>query len=226
MMLADMGAEVLRIETPLTEAATDTEMTSRRAAFSFVNRNKRSMALNLKHPAGQDILHQIVQNADVLVEGFRSGVMTRLGGDYDTLSKINLRLSYCSLSGFGQDGPIATIRLTIGCTAPWLWENFCKATRREDLKRFTYSATTMYALPITTLCRPDKKRKRFCAKKHVTCAGPVYMVEDMCQDPQVQVRHMVVDIQDPRCGTVRQAGIAIKLSEPPGPPPPAWPVHR
>ncbi|ETW92031.1 MAG: hypothetical protein ETSY1_45565 [Candidatus Entotheonella factor] len=105
MMLADMGAEVLKVETPPTEAVVDAETEARRAAFSFVNRNKRSMALNLKHPAGQDILHQIVQDADVLVEGFRPGVMARLGGDYETLSNLNPRLIYCSLSGFGQDGP-------------------------------------------------------------------------------------------------------------------------
>src|ERR687887_1197914 len=109
MMLADMGAEVLKIETPPTEAsaaeAGDASHEARRAAFQFVNRNKRSMAINLKHPAGQKILHQLAAHADVVVEGFRPGVMARLGGDYATLSQINPRLIYCSLSGFGQDGP-------------------------------------------------------------------------------------------------------------------------
>src|ERR687886_293254 len=109
MMLADMGADVLKIETPPTETSeAGTEQATaaaRRAAFQFVNRNKRSMAINLKHPAGQKILHQLAADADVLVEGFRPGVMARLGGDYATLSQINPRLIYCSLSGFGQDGP-------------------------------------------------------------------------------------------------------------------------
>jgi len=109
MMLADMGAEVLKIETPLVEAsaaaAQQAAADARRAAFQFVNRNKRSIAINLKHAAGQKILHQLAAEADVVVEGFRPGVMARLGGDYATLSHLNPRLIYCSLSGFGQDGP-------------------------------------------------------------------------------------------------------------------------
>ena len=109
MMLADMGAEVLKIETPPAEASTahagQASHAARRAAFQFVDRNKQSMALNLKHPAGQKILHRLAADADVVVEGFRPGVMARLGGDYATLSRINPRLVYCSLSGFGQDGP-------------------------------------------------------------------------------------------------------------------------
>ena len=109
MMLADMGAEVLKIETPLTDAsdagAEQASADARRAAFQFVNRNKRSIAINLKHAAGQKILHQLAADADVVVEGFRPGVMARLGGDYATLSHLNPRLIYCSLSGFGQDGP-------------------------------------------------------------------------------------------------------------------------
>src|SRR5919202_6277675 len=109
MMLADMGADVLKIETPPTDASEagtgQVTAEARRAAFQFVNRNKRSIAINLKHPAGQQILHQLAADADVLVEGFRPGVMARLGGDYATLSRINPRLVYCSLSGFGQDGP-------------------------------------------------------------------------------------------------------------------------
>ena len=84
MMLADMGAEVLKIETPPTDVseagAGQATAEARRAAFQFVNRNKQSIAINLKHPAGQQILHQLAAHADVLVEGFRPGVMARLGG--------------------------------------------------------------------------------------------------------------------------------------------------
>ena len=108
MMLADMGAEVLKIETPRQSAAETTEPAAReerRAVFQFVNRSKRSIAINLKEPAGQELLRQLATGADVLVEGFRPGVMKRLGGDYETLKHVNPRLIYCSLSGFGQDGP-------------------------------------------------------------------------------------------------------------------------
>ena len=105
MMLADMGAEVVKIETPVGVPPEQMAQAERRAAFQFVNRNKRSIAINLKRPDGQKLLHQLAADADVLVEGFRPGVMARLGGDYETLKRLNPRLIYCSLSGYGQDGP-------------------------------------------------------------------------------------------------------------------------
>src|SRR5262245_18899911 len=101
MMLADMGAEVLKIDTPAEEDGD----TQRRAAFAYVNRNKRSLALNMKAPEGQAIFRKLAKNTDVIVEGFRLGVMKRLGADYETLRQDNPRLVYCSLSGFGQNGP-------------------------------------------------------------------------------------------------------------------------
>jgi crotonobetainyl-CoA:carnitine CoA-transferase CaiB-like acyl-CoA transferase len=109
MMLADMGADVLKIEAPPALGSASGSGRSadseRQAAFSYLNRNKRSLSLNLKAPEGQRILHQLVAQADVLVEGFRPGVMQRLNADYATLCELNPRLVYCSLSGFGQDGP-------------------------------------------------------------------------------------------------------------------------
>jgi len=110
MMLADMGADVVKIETPNAEDPYETRSSdpvreAQRAAFRFVDRNKRSVAINLKDADGQQILRRLATDADVLVEGFRPGVMGRLGGDYETLSAINPRLVYCSLSGFGQTGP-------------------------------------------------------------------------------------------------------------------------
>src|SRR5256885_13335427 len=104
MMLADMGAEVLKIETPEPGRATSDEWV-RRTIHTFVNRNKRSMTLNMKSPEGQAVFRKLAATADVLVEGCRPGVMKRLGADYETLHQLNPRLVYCSLSGFGQDGP-------------------------------------------------------------------------------------------------------------------------
>jgi crotonobetainyl-CoA:carnitine CoA-transferase CaiB-like acyl-CoA transferase len=343
MMLADMGAEVLKIETPPMELAggetAQTGEAARRAAFDFVNRNKRSMASNLKHTEGQKLLHQLAAGADVVVEGFRPGVMARLGGDYATLSQLNPRLIYCSLSGFGQDGPYrdlpahdinylaiggvlnligepghppaiplniiadyagatmhsvvgillallarqrsgrgqyvdvayldATVALlaatpavrdvfltgrtsgrgagalggsypyyttyetadgkllSVGCTEPWLWQNFCTAIGREDLGRFALhrehfaSVADRAALQATQEVQDilrQKTRDAWCAffKDKNVCVGPVYTVAEMFQDPQVIARQMVVDIDDPRYGKVRQAGVAIKLSDTPG----------
>jgi alpha-methylacyl-CoA racemase len=343
MMLADMGAEVLKIETPPTDAseagAGQATAEARRAAFQFVNRNKQSIAINLKYPAGQKILHQLAADADVLVEGFRPGVMARLGGDYATLSQINPRLIYCSLSGFGQDGPYRDLPahdinylsiggvlnligepdrppaiplniiadyagaamhgvvgillallgrqqtgrgqwvdvsyldttisllaatpmlrdfffngsscgrgegalggsfpyyttyetadgklLSVGCTEPWLWQNFCTAIGREDLAKFALhsehfagladSAARQAKQEVQEVLR-HKTRDEWCAffKDKNVCVGPVYTVAETFQDPQVVARNMVVDVEDSRYGTVRQVGVAIKLSETPG----------
>src|SRR5438552_11532308 len=104
MMFADVGADVLKIETPDPHRDESLEA-QRREAFAFVNRNKRSLSLNLKAPEGQAIFKKLAAEADVIVEGFRPGVMKRLGADYETIRALNPRIVYCSLSGFGQDGP-------------------------------------------------------------------------------------------------------------------------
>ena len=116
MALGDLGADVIRVEEPgggrmARERGTGTAQAEieRRAAFNALNRNKRSIALNLKHSDAQGVLHQLVEDADVFVEGFRPGVVSRLGCDYETLKEINPRLVYCSLSGYGQDGPYADL---------------------------------------------------------------------------------------------------------------------
>ena len=112
MVLGDLGADVIRVEEPgggrmARERADEVDESEarRRAAFNALNRNKRSIALNLKDDAARRVLRELVADADVFVEGFRPGVVSRLGCDYETLSELNPRLVYCSLSGYGQDGP-------------------------------------------------------------------------------------------------------------------------
>ena len=100
--LADMGARVIQIS-----AREDVEGDFPRRGFDSQNlhRNKRSLTLDLKSPKGIDILKRLIAKADVVVENFRPDVKTRLGIDYDTLSKLNPRLVFGSISGFGQTGP-------------------------------------------------------------------------------------------------------------------------
>ncbi len=100
--LAEMGADVLKVE-----AREDPDVEFGRHGFDFQNlhRNKKSMTLNLKAPEGVEILKKLAARADVLVENFRPDVKHRLGIDYETLAKINPRLIYASISGFGQSGP-------------------------------------------------------------------------------------------------------------------------
>jgi len=114
-VLSDLGADVLMIERPMDETRSayeklvagieDEEDQRRHAAFNALQRNKRSIALNLKEPEAQQIFLKLAETADVVVEGFRPGVMDRLGAGYEKVRSINPRAVYCSVSGYGQDGP-------------------------------------------------------------------------------------------------------------------------
>jgi len=109
MLLADVGADVVKIEPPGGEHTRREHEIAPGVSASFlaVNRNKRSLVLDLKRPEGVAVLKRLVATADVLVENYRPGVARRLGVDYETLRAINPRLIYCSISGFGQTGPYA-----------------------------------------------------------------------------------------------------------------------
>lgn len=114
MQLGDMGADVIKVEPPVTGdlsrsmgGATLRMTGDDNAPFLALNRNKRSVTLDLKDPDDRARFLALAQRADVLVENFRPGVMLRLGLDYPTLAALNPRLVYASISGFGQDGPYA-----------------------------------------------------------------------------------------------------------------------
>src|SRR2546425_2414423 len=338
MMLADMGADVLKIETPDADRPRGVDA-ERRSAFAFANRNKRSLPLNHKAPESQAIFQRLAAGADVLVEGFRPGVMKRLGADHETLGALNPRIVYCSLPGSAQDGPyrdspahdlnyislagvlgligerdrrpviplnliadyagaslhgalgivlalfarqrtgrgqhvdvsyldttvsllaatpnmrfffsdgVAPRRgegflggsypyyaiyetrdgklLTISCTEPWLWENFCKAIGRPDLARFArkHDQFVRAANPeevkareeIEALIRTKNRDEWFdLLVKADVCVGKVYEPEEMVQDPQVPARDMIVEMKHPTLGTIKELGIPIKLSGTPG----------
>jgi crotonobetainyl-CoA:carnitine CoA-transferase CaiB-like acyl-CoA transferase len=338
MMLADMGAEVLKIETPEPGRDSSDEWV-RRTIHTFVNRNKRSMTLNMKSPEGQTVFRKLAATADVIVEGFRPGVMKRLGADYETLSALNPRLIYCSLSGFGQDGPYrdrpahdmnylslagvlnligekdrkpviplnlvadyagaslhgalgivlalfarertgrgqhvdvsyldTTVSLlaatpnmrfffsdgivpkrgegflggsypyyavyeakdgkllTIGCTEPWLWENFCKAIERPHFVKYARkqdqfvraaNAEEVQAREEIQAILRTRTRDEWYERlvKADVCVGKVYDPEEMAADPQVHARDMIVDVEHPTYGKIRQFGVPIKLSDTPG----------
>ena len=106
--MADWGANVIKIEEPGDQDGDGGPFDKRHAAdFQNLHRNKRSMTLNLKSPEGLAVFRRMVEKADVVIENYRPGVKHRLGIDYDSLKKINPRLVYGSISGFGQDGPYA-----------------------------------------------------------------------------------------------------------------------
>jgi len=107
--LGDMGADVIKVEPPVTGDDTRAWLPQKggeSATFLAVNHNKRSLALDLKTPAGQSVLHQLVKQADVVIQGYGSGTAHKLKVDDETLRSINPRLVYCEISGYGRDGPL------------------------------------------------------------------------------------------------------------------------
>jgi crotonobetainyl-CoA:carnitine CoA-transferase CaiB-like acyl-CoA transferase len=109
MLLADMGARVIKVEQPGkgddTRAWGPPFLGSESAYFLSINRNKESLTLDFKHPEGRALLDRLVDAADVMVENFRPGTLARLGLDYASLAPAHPRLIYASISGFGQTGP-------------------------------------------------------------------------------------------------------------------------
>src|SRR5262245_12979901 len=120
MTLGDFGADIIKIEEPgIGDPARHSRAGIKRpgAYCLATNRNKRSVTINLKHERGREIFLKLVEKADVVVEGFRPGVMDRLGVGYETLKALNTRLIYCAITGYGQDGPY---RLKAGHDANYL----------------------------------------------------------------------------------------------------------
>jgi crotonobetainyl-CoA:carnitine CoA-transferase CaiB-like acyl-CoA transferase len=117
-ILGDLGADVIKVERPgvgddgrvygLAEVKGKDGVNVRQAGFfAAANRNKRSITLNHSKPEGQEILRKLVETADVLIENYKVGDLKRFGLDYESLKAINPRLVYCSVTGFGQTGPMA-----------------------------------------------------------------------------------------------------------------------
>ena len=107
-LLADLGAEVIKIEDP--EGGDPFRGWGAEhygPPFVAFNRSKRSITLNLRKPGAMEVFHRLVKEADVFIENFRPGVTAAMGIDYATLGKTNERLVYCSITGMGRDGPYA-----------------------------------------------------------------------------------------------------------------------
>lgn len=334
MLLADLGADVIKIEPGGGRAALaiqpqSTEEEERGRAYNAEGRNKRSIVLNLKIDQAREVFYKLAEQADVIADEFRPGVVKRLGVDYETIREINPRIIYCSITGYGQDGPYAqlpghdinyistggaqsmigprggppvmTVNLigdyaaggmqaalgitaalmarertgkgqhvdiamtdgvvslmhgeaagyfatgrvptrgdllviggapfygiyetkdskyvSIGALEPWFYENLCRALGREDLIAYEWNqekwdeiASSFREIFLT------KTRDEWVELLRQTdvCVAPVNSVDEVFSDPQVVHRKMVVEIDHPTLGKVKQVGISIKLSETPG----------
>ncbi|MGV8056687.1 MAG: CaiB/BaiF CoA transferase family protein [Smithellaceae bacterium] len=106
MLLCDLGADVIKIEDPIQG---DLARLTGEAFFNQLNRGKRSVRINLKNPAGLEAFLKLAEKTDVILESFRPGIVKKLGVDYHAVRKINERIIYCSISSFGQDGPMRDV---------------------------------------------------------------------------------------------------------------------
>ncbi len=122
MLLGDLGADVLLVEAPPEQlpgrgaaqprpaaSTPPPEGVTPAQAYNALGRNKRSIVINLRTDEGREVFYRLLRDADIVLEGFRPGVVKRLGVDYDTVSKANPRVVYCSLSGYGQYGPYSQL---------------------------------------------------------------------------------------------------------------------
>lgn len=340
MILADLGADVLKIEEPGPPTGRRAEQAAglnpdaprpldRNSPYNAMNRNKKSMGLNLKNEEARKIFHKLAETADVLVEEFRPGVSKRLGIDYDTLSKINPRIIYCAVTGYGQDGPyrdlvghdinyishagalgiigpedgppsiphniladfagggmhaavgvlaalvarertgrgqIVDIAMTdgvvsmqvallamhyagkdtarrggtmlsgksphynvyqtrdgkylsLGSIEPWFYANLCKALGREDYlpHEFNKEKHPEIKKGIAEIIKTKTRDEWFKILSQTDiCVGKIYDYEELENDPQLKHREMIVEVNHPTEGKVKQVGISVKLSDTPG----------
>src|SRR5258708_18901502 len=111
LLLADMGADVIKVEKlpggDDTRSYSEPSIRGESAAFMILNRNKRGIAVNLKTPGGLEVVKRLLADADVVTENYRKGTLEKLGLGYDVLQRLNPRLIYCAISGYGRTGPYA-----------------------------------------------------------------------------------------------------------------------
>ena len=314
-LLGDLGADVLKVEQPGIgdPMRAYAPRVGDSSAFTWIaDRNKRSIALNLRDPRGVEAIHRLADQADVLIEGFRPGVADRLGVGYDALHARNPALVYCSLSGYGAGGPLereaghdlnylgragvlnGTVpavqvgdlsgslmavsgllaalvhaqrtgagdhvdisitdaafalhsihlgahfnaevapdvlgggypcyriyacadgkHLTVGALEAPFWREICAALNRPDLVPTQYDrgAVELWAKLFAGRSR-DAWLALFAGRD--TCIGPVNDLAEATLDPQLTHREMVVELEHPELGELKQVGLPIKLRERPG----------
>ena len=339
MVLGDLGAEIIKVERPGVGDETRTwgppwinEELKLSAYFVSINRNKKSIAVNLARGEGRKIIYELARISDVVIENFRPGVAKKLGVDYEAMSKVNPRIVYCSVSGFGQTGPYRDwpaydiiiqamggwmgitgepgrppVRIGVALTdmiaglyaavailaalrareltgkgqyidislldasisfmtymahnyfatgenprkmgsahpniAPYqafkaadgkwvilavandkLWRLFCQAAGLQHLAddpRFATNAKRVenreQLIPIieeVIAQKPSHEWVKTLMEAGVPCA-PIYQMSDIFSDPHVLHRQMLLEVEHPKAGKVKQIGFPIKLSEMP-----------
>jgi len=335
LLLADFGADVLKVEdtgmgdyvrwaAPYYEGAQDS---AKSALFLALNRNKRSIRINLKEARGREVLLALVREHDVLLESFRPGVLQRLGVGYERLREENPRLVYCAITGYGQDGPyrdrpghdlnylgligalglsgerdgppvqsagqmadlgggalmaafgiLAALRerdrsgvgqlvdvsmtdgalswlalvaarhfaedavprrgglelagslvcyrpyacrdgwVTLAALEPKFWQAWCRGIGREDLieRQFDSPGSETHVEVQRLFLQRTRQEWQAFASEHDCCLEPVLELDEALDSELVRARGMVVELDQPGAGPVRQLGIPVKLERTPG----------
>jgi len=336
LLLADMGADVIKVEK--LQGGDDSRsfgppfIAGESAAFLAINRNKRSVTLNLKSEEGRDVFRRLAGRSEILVENFRPGTMEGLGLHYEAIHRINPTIIYCSISGFGQTGPYRTLggfdlvtqgmsglisvtghpggpptkvgvpisdlnagmyavygilsayvhrlktgegqyvdtsllegavaytfwessiyfatgeipppmgsahrlnapyqvfdtldgALSVGAANQSTWERLCKVLERQDLAqdpRFLTSADRIrHYRQLAATLQPVFRQRTTAAwlallNEAGVPAGPIYNMAQVYEDPHVRAREMLVELDHPIAGTIKNIGIPVKLSRTPG----------
>ena len=336
LLLADMGADVIKVEK--LQGGDDSRsfgppfIAGESAAFLAINRNKRSVTLNLKSEEGRDVFRRLAGRSEILVENFRPGTMEGLGLHYEAIHRINPTIIYCSISGFGQTGPYRTLggfdlvtqgmsglisvtghpggpptkvgvpisdlnagmyavygilsayvhrlktgegqyvdtsllegavaytfwessiyfatgeipppmgsahrlnapyqvfdtqdgALSVGAANQSTWERLCKVLERQDLAqdpRFLTNADRIrHCRQLAATLQPVFRQRTTAAwlallNEAGVPAGPIYNMAQVYEDPHVRAREMLVELDHPIAGTIKNIGIPVKLSRTPG----------
>lgn len=336
LLLADMGADVIKVEKP--QGGDDSRsfgppfIAEESAAFLAINRNKRSVTLNLKSEEGRDVFRRLARRSEILVENFRPGTMESLGLHYEAIQGINPTIIYCSISGFGQTGPYRSLggfdlvaqgmsglisvtghpgglptkvgvpisdlnagmygaygilsayihrlktgegqyvdtsllegavaytfwessvyfatgqipqpmgsahrlnapyevfetedgALSVGAANQSTWERLCTVLERKDLSedpRFVSSADRIrHSRQLAATLEPVFRQRTTTAwlallQEAGVPAGPIYNMAQVYEDPHVRAREMLVELDHPVAGTIKNIGVPVKLSRSPG----------
>ncbi len=224
LFLADLGAEVIKVESPLGDPMRhfDLEYGLRKnkddhnnkssAYFFSLNRNKKSISLDLKTKEGKEIFMKLAKNSDVIIEGFRPGKVDELGVGYKDVNKINPGIVYCSITGYGQNGPyknkaghdlnyislsglidaLFTAKkdtkgfsklISIAAVEKKFWEAFCKAIQRKDLVEKQFEVHPLILKEMKYIFK-SRTMKEWVRlnKKYDFCCEPIKKIEDLIEE--------------------------------------------
>src|SRR6266508_3448301 len=227
MLLGHLRADVIIVEeAPGAGRRMEMGMSERAQAHWALNRNKRSVGLNLKDPRAQEAFLKLAEDADVVIEGFRPGGVTSLlafpASQYFAagmvpnpgVEMLNGGAPYYSVYET-KDGKW----LSIGCIEPWFWSELCKALDCEEYipHQMNREKHTEIFEALRTKFKEKTRDEWFeQLRQRDICVGPVYSLDEVFEDPHVKARGMVTEVQHPEFGPVKQVGVGPKFSDTPG----------